>query len=259
MRTGEDYFSKTIDKGLRVLELFDGDRQNLNLTEIARELSINLTSTYRYVNTFLQLGYLEKDPQSGSLRLGSKAFALGFIFLQRFDLLNLTRPLVDEVYRKYDISIDVALFSDCALNVIYRRDAKETLSFRLPVSTKAFYCTALGKAILAFLTPEDQRRVLETITLEKRTPRTITKRSDLQHELMKTAERGYSLNNEEYMRGLLSIGCPILNSVTKKVLGAISIDSNTIKHRCDEFEREFSPVIKELCSNISSLMSIARR
>jgi DNA-binding IclR family transcriptional regulator len=257
MHPRQDYFSKTIEKGLRILALFDANRPRLALTEIARELGLNLTSTYRYVNTFVELGYLEKDQHTRILRLGPKAFAIGCRFLGGFDLLNVTRPLVDGVHQKYDISIDVAMFIDYSMNVIYRRDAKETLSFRLPTNSKAFHCTALGKAILAFLPPHLQSKVLEVAPLERKTTVTITTQSDLLNDLKRTRERGYSLANEEFMNGLLAIGCPILNSITGEVLGSISFDSNTIRHRIGEFEQEYSLTITDLCSRISDLISIA--
>ena len=53
-----DYFSKTIENGFSIINLFDQTHTRRNLTEISKILSINTTSTYRYVNTLIELGYL---------------------------------------------------------------------------------------------------------------------------------------------------------------------------------------------------------
>ena len=39
----------------------------------------------------------------------------------------------------------------------------------------------------------------------------------------------YSVNNEEYIRGLISIGAPIFNPVTGRVMGGVSFDSTTVE------------------------------
>ena len=76
----EQYYSKTLEKGLIILDLFDRDHQYRSLSEISRLTGINKTSTYRFVNTLVQLGYLRKSTTNKSLRLGPRAFVLGHHF-----------------------------------------------------------------------------------------------------------------------------------------------------------------------------------
>ena len=74
------YYSKTLEKGLIILDLFDRDHQHRGLSEISRLTGINKTSTYRLVNTLVQMGYLRKSIHNKSLRLGPRAFVLGHHF-----------------------------------------------------------------------------------------------------------------------------------------------------------------------------------
>ena len=57
--TKDQYFSKTLEKGLVILNLFNLDHSFLTLSEISRLSGINKTSTYRLTNTLVQLGYLK--------------------------------------------------------------------------------------------------------------------------------------------------------------------------------------------------------
>ena len=61
MSKGKYYFSKSLEKGLNVLALFNKERPVLTQSEIAKTLGLNMTSTYRYINTLVELGLLEKD------------------------------------------------------------------------------------------------------------------------------------------------------------------------------------------------------
>ena len=57
MQTENDkYFSKTIEKGLWILSLFDRDHSKRSLSEISQITGINKTSVYRFVNTLIDYG-----------------------------------------------------------------------------------------------------------------------------------------------------------------------------------------------------------
>ena len=61
MSKGKYYFSKSLEKGLKILSLFTEETPVLTQSEIAKTLDLNRTTTYRYINTLDELGYLKKD------------------------------------------------------------------------------------------------------------------------------------------------------------------------------------------------------
>lgn len=68
MSKGKYYFSKSLEKGLKILALFNRESPVLTQSEIAKTLDLNMTSTYRYINTLVEMGYLEKDPKTKEIR-----------------------------------------------------------------------------------------------------------------------------------------------------------------------------------------------
>jgi len=84
------------------------------------------------------------------------------------------------------------------------------------------HCTALGKAILAFLPQDECLSVMDQLHFAARTPRTITRKAVFMKELKTIRERGYSVDNEEFERGLKSFGAPVRN-YSGKVVAAISV------------------------------------
>ena len=89
------YFLSTLEKGLKVLSLFNHERTQISQIEIAKLIDTDKTSTYRLVNTLVILGFLKKDPQSKLLKLGTQSFTLAQNFIQGFDLLQIIRPVID--------------------------------------------------------------------------------------------------------------------------------------------------------------------
>ena len=73
------------------------------------------------------------------------------------------------------------------------------------------YCSAPGKAILAFLPEKECQELVHTLELKKYTDRTITSESKLFRELKKIREEGFSTDLAEEFEGVHCVGAPVLN------------------------------------------------
>lgn len=251
------YFSKSLEKGLRILSLFNQDRISCTQSDISKLTGINMTSTYRFVNTFVELGYLQKHPETKRLKLGSKAISLGHGLLRGFDFLQMIKPIVDETCNRHQITMDVALRDTDALMIIYRREIRNALPYQLPTVIKDLNSTALGKAVLAFLPEQEQTAVINSLSFENKTGRTIIDREQLSGELALIKKRGYSINNEEFVPGLLALGAPLINAGTNKVAGAICFDFLRTKTSLSEIKKEYTELIIQLSQKISKFLPIS--
>jgi IclR family acetate operon transcriptional repressor len=83
------------------------------------------------------------------------------------------------------------------------------------------HCGGAGKAMLTYLSEEDQNRVLEG-PLPKLTPKTFTDATALRRELKRIRERGYAIDDQEVVMGVYCVAVPILDSQSRPV-GAMSI------------------------------------
>ena len=202
--TQESYFSKTIEKGLKILNLFNQGRTRLSLKAISEEMGINKTSAFRYINTLVQLGYLKKDPQTKLLEIGPKAVYLSYTITKSFNLLQIIKPLVDDAGDVHNVTIQCGLIDGDSIWVIYQKQAREMLSFIQPsVIIKEWHCTAMGKAVLSQLPKKEMLGIVERMDLIKKTNNTITRRDVLIAQLAVAKKKGYSLCNEELIPGLV--------------------------------------------------------
>jgi IclR-like helix-turn-helix domain-containing protein len=68
-RTEDGRLSQSLLTGLVLLTLFPADGSYLTNAEIARELSINPSTSHRYISTLVVAGLLERDPNTRRYRL----------------------------------------------------------------------------------------------------------------------------------------------------------------------------------------------
>jgi IclR family pca regulon transcriptional regulator len=249
------YFSKTLEKGLIILDLFDRDHQQRGLSEISRLTGINKTSTYRLVNTLVQMGYLRKSINNKSLRLGPRAFVLGHHFFHGFDIFQSVKPIIDKTFLEQKISIDSALLHERTLISLYRREMPNLIYFRLPLIMDELYARAMGKAVLANLDPAELSNIIEEIQIKKLTPNTLPDGEAILKDIELAHNRGYSINNEEYIEGLICIGAPLMNFREKTVVGAVSLDFPTSEYSLDSIMRSFPGVLTKLASELSEIVT----
>jgi len=256
MSKGKDYFSKSLEKGLKILSMFDGTTRFLNQSEVARKLDLNMTSTYRYINTLVEMGYLVKDSRTKEIRPSSMCLLFCNNLLKAADHLRLIREVVDDVHRRGNFSIEVVFAVGNSLMRIYNREAEETFTYRLPDSTTdSFHNTALGKAFLSTLPREELIEKLQTMTLTPRTEKTITDKDVLLDEVIEAQQQGCATTTEEYLPGLLAIAAPIFDPISGAGVGAVSFDFSVMQHNAEEIREKYSGLIIETAQRLSEFIS----
>jgi DNA-binding IclR family transcriptional regulator len=253
----DSYFSKSLEKGLRLLSLFNEQTPRMTQSEISSKLGMNMTSTFRYVNTLVKMGYLRRDLHSKKLGPGLQSIVLGLNILKSGDAHQTINALVDQVHATHGITIDVALAVDDTMMTLYRREAEETLVYRLPIVSRAWHTTALGKAFLSHLPEKEMVAKVKQIKLIPKTPSTIVNRAKLLSELRSIRRAGYSTANEEYTPGLIAIGAPIFNLYTDEVKGAVSFDFSTLQCTLKDVEKKYVDVLKEMALGVSKAITSA--
>ena len=259
--TSKQYYSVSLERGLSILRCFTPDRPVWSLKHISETIGLNRTSTYRFANTLVQLGYLKKDPQTKLLRLGPQISTFGLGYFYSNTLREIARPLIDEISETYNITTELAFYEEDTIAVVYRREAIEAFVPRFPISRRKqqLYLSAIGKAILSHLPRKEFVEFIDDIQLISKTENTITNKQDLITELEVAKKRGYALNNEEWVKGLIAIASPIIDLHTTKVIGAVCFDFSTIHHSIAIIEREFADVIMKTAQEISQIVEARSR
>ena len=86
------YLVPGLIRGLKVLQVFTPDRQELSLSEIAAHLGMTRSAAFRAVYTLDHLGYLLHDRHTRLYRLGPAVLRLSHGFLASRELVEIALP-----------------------------------------------------------------------------------------------------------------------------------------------------------------------
>jgi DNA-binding IclR family transcriptional regulator len=255
MSKGKYYFSKSLEKGLKILSLFNRDTPVMTQSQIAKTLDLNMTSTYRYINTLVELGYLEKDAKTKEIRPAILCLLFCANLMRATDHLRLIKEVVDRIHGEHNISIDVAFAVDDTLVRIYYRGADETLTYSLPdFSKNSLHNTALGKAYLSSLPDEQVAEKIESLDLTPKTPNTIVDKKVLAEEIKQSKARQFAMSEEEYLPGLITISAPLFDPLTASGVGAVCFDFSLLQHSAEDVKTKYKDMIRKTAEELSQLL-----
>ncbi|MFZ1201521.1 MAG: IclR family transcriptional regulator [Desulfobacterales bacterium] len=250
--SGEKYFFVgSLAKGIRIMELL-AEHKHLTVSGVARLMNTNRAGGHRFLATLRELGYVEKD-EDDRYRLTFKVFELGMQVANRFEIRQLARPLMQELSLVSGETVNLGHFDGTGILHVDKIDSREILRMDSPIGSRApAYCTALGKAALAFLPVEEFERYLSRVTLKAHGPNTITTRKLFRQTIAAIREKGYAMDDEEMSAGLRCVGAPVFDH-TDRAPYAISISGPSLR-MTPQRTAEILPLVIKVCHQLSQKM-----
>jgi len=238
-----------------VLSLFNRENPSLSLTQIKNAADLNKTTAFRIVSTLETAGYLERDPHTKQYRPGLKVLQLGFTAISSLEFRQIARPFLVKLSQEVGQTVSLSVLDGMEVVYIDRVRQQQILGVMLGLGSRIpAYCASLGKAMLAHLPAEELNQRLDEVELKPLTPHTLPDRSSLEEDLELVRERGYSINDEEWVLGLRSTAAPIFDRY-RVALGAINISVSAAEISRKELETRLSPSVVATAREISNAMS----
>jgi IclR family KDG regulon transcriptional repressor len=252
MATQKDrYLINSIIRACNILKCLSKDKSHFKISEVARQLHLDRSATYRILLSLERCGLVEKDEKTGEFSLGMAAFEIGNVYLRQMDFVQISKPFMADLALKGQETVHLAVLSDTEIVYVDKADSPRTLGVMSKIGQRApAYCTALGKVLLAFQPEGERSKIIDKIRFKAYTRRTITSRSRLIKELKEIRGRGYSLDRREYEEGVECIAAPIRNHLGD-VIAALSISGPQRKINTP-IGRQFVAKVMKAVSMISS-------
>ena len=195
---------------LRILEVLCRADRPMTGTEINAALGLPKQTVHRLCSTLEQEGFLTRLGQSKRYVPARRLRALGsgLLFASHHHIAR--RQILIDVAARVRETVNFAVPQAEGMSYADRVETDWMFQIRLPIGTHVpFHCTASGKCYMASLAPAARKSFVGALTLDRLTERTHTAPGPLLEDLAAIAERGYSLDDEEFVAGMVAIAVPI--------------------------------------------------
>jgi len=204
--------SKIVDRTLDVFEMFAAEKRRLSLTDISRLLSIPISSCHDVVRALEARGYLyEAAPRAGyypTRRLLNVCETVS----AHDSLLTRAEPLLQGLKDRLEETVTLAKATGMRVSYLLVTEPKHPIRYSVTVGSeiRSMHATSGGKAFLSTLPDPELEAFVESADLKRMTSRTITARSKLLADIRLSRQRGWFLNREESLDGVLTVSCPFM-------------------------------------------------
>jgi DNA-binding IclR family transcriptional regulator len=204
---------QSVQRAIDILSLFTHAAPRWGIAEMARTTGLAKTTVHNLVNTLAAGGFLRQDGETRKYQLGHRIFTLGAIMAGTFDINLKASGPVHQLMAQTGLVTRVAVWDSDAALVTLEVAPQYGSSISRQIGPRVVaYCSALGRALLAFMDPERCSAYVESVELTPYTPRTVTDRKRLKAVLDRSRERGFAVNDQELAPGQSSIAAPIHGS-----------------------------------------------
>ncbi len=203
---------RAVERALDILLCFTMDRPTLSLTDIAERVGMHKSTIHKLLATLESKRFINRDKTTGMYQLGFLFIELASIKLQDLDVHRWALPYLQQLSLQSEETADLAILDNGY--VVYLQVVESTqrvkiaaaIGERLPA-----FCTASGKAFLAYL-PEIQVRQILSQGMTKYTENTRVLPEDLFKNLRQTRERGFAISEQEYEKDINAVAAPIVDA-----------------------------------------------
>jgi len=244
---------QSIDRALQVLELFTLEKPEWGVTEISKVLNIYKSNVHNVLTTLAEKGFVIKDSKTDKYKLGIKFFELGSIVIKNMDLRKIAHPYIEELSKEFNETVHLGVLDEGRVVSIEREESDKSLCSHIEIGKRTpLHCTAVGKAIMAYLSKDKVAAIVKGKGLKKYTENTITNKKELENEFKKIREQGYAVDNIEHEEGVRCVAGPI-RDYTGKVIASMSISGPAFRIN-ESNSPNIAKKVKEYCDCISKGM-----
>ena len=199
--------SKIVERTLDFLELFAREQRPLSLSDIARLLSIPVSSCHDVLQALQERGFIYELAPRGGYYPTLRLYELGKAITEHDPVVQRAELVLRELRDALDETVLLAKATGLAGTYLLTFEPSHSLRFHVRIGdgVTSLHATSAGLALLAALDEDALQKVLDDISFVPITPNTPRTPEALSQLIALGRKRGYYVNAEYSIEGLTTL------------------------------------------------------
>ncbi|MEO8736929.1 MAG: IclR family transcriptional regulator [Edaphobacter sp.] len=224
----ETYKLQALDRAFAILDLLGDSSTPMGLSDVADGLGLHKSTAHRFLMV-LERHRMVGRTLSGNFRLGLRLFDYGNRAIEQYDLRECAVRHLKKLVQEVEETAHLCVLENMRMVYIDKLEPQRSVRMISQIgSSSPVHCTAVGKAILAAMSVEDSTEMVARLQLGRFTKKTLTTRSALMREIVRTKRRGYAVDDEEREEGVRCVAVAIRDT-NGNPIAAVSISGPTFR------------------------------
>ncbi|MBT9329879.1 IclR family transcriptional regulator [Paracidobacterium acidisoli] len=256
-KTDGPYQLHSLDRAVAVLEMLGESDTPLSLAEICQKMHLHKSTAHRSLMVLERSALIERT-QENRFRLGLKLYELGNRAVEQIDLRARVHPFFRKLSSQVSETVHLSVLQKTKVVYLDKVEPNRRIWMGSKIgASNPVYCTAMGKAMLAFQPPEAIEEIISKIRFVRYTPKTLGSKEALLKSLERVRRRGYAIDDEEIEVGVRCVGAPIFNE-SRYPIAAVSISGPASRITAQSVP-EIAEHLLRCCREISATIGLRDR
>jgi IclR family transcriptional regulator, acetate operon repressor len=241
----------SVHRTLDILEVVAA-RGGASAKEIAEATGLPLPTVYRLSRELLDSDYLVHIREEKRFELGYKLHQLGVSLHQQIGVPREVRAEVTALHQHHGVAAYFAVHRGSQIVVVFTADSPQAPRLR-PIEFgfhEAAHATALGKILLANMSPEQVDLHLDLEPLPRFGPGTITSRRELLAQLDRVADRGIAWEFGEFQAGATCAAAAV-RAGNGTLVGSVAVSAPEARFAQEPDRAEIEKALRVTASRLS--------
>jgi DNA-binding IclR family transcriptional regulator len=216
---------QSLTRGLETLDYMIEQGGPVRLTDVAAALDVDKSNAAHLLKTLVAAGYAVQDDSRryvATRKLAPRA-RTEHTLEEIVSVKEAWRGVLERLVAETGECAHLAVLVGQRVWYIDKVDSPLPLKVDHPIGALSpLYCTALGKAFLAF------GRARPPDTLVAYTARTLTTRRAIAEEIERTRRRGYAVDDEEFAQGIRCVARPVYDA-SGAMIAAVGVSGPSVR------------------------------
>ena len=180
------------------------------MSELARGLNMAKSTVHGMTAALEEVGAVMRDPRTKRYKLGFTLLEIGRSAYSQIDLETSARPIMEDLMEKTQTSVFLGILNWDHVTVLDIVESRQDLKITAPVgTTMPLFAGAVGKVFLASMDAEQAAKIVKSKGLPRFTENSIVDSELYYQELKRVRQKGYAVDDEEYILGVRAVASPI--------------------------------------------------
>lgn len=215
----------SVGRALDALLLFNADRQEIGVTELARLLGCSTSSAQRTIHTLKELDFLRQDEHRRVYRLSTGVLHLSRAWQSAESLASMTRPVVTDLAERTGLTATFAVADHGHMRAVVSVDGEDGPLRNYPMTGELFpaHVGAISKAYYAYLPWAMRKSFTSQRPMARYTSSTSMDPELLEEEFSTIRAQGYCVTQGEYDEQVSALAVPV--QLQHEAFGSLSVST----------------------------------
>ena len=234
------YGAPSVKKAFAILSAISSSKEGLGVSELARGLNMAKSTVHGMTAALEEVGAVMRDPRTKRYKLGFTLLEIGRSAYSQIDLETSARPIMEDLMEKTQTSVFLGILNWDHVTVLDIVESRQDLKITAPVgTTMPLFAGAVGKVFLASMDEEQAAKIVNSKGLPQFTENSIVDSELYYQELKRVRQKGYAVDDEEYILGVRAVASPIKGlGQLKSAIWAVGFKASLDKKKMQSLTKE---------------------